>query len=109
MINCEEAIDRINDVLNSTYLFDESIDYQLTSDDFDWLEKARAELEARTPKKPIISTHKYIDGETGKEGEYKLNHCPCCWRNKELGYFESLLDKGKKYCHRCGQAIDWSE
>ena len=104
MIKCEEAIDRINDVLNSTYLFDESIDYQLTSDDFDWLEKTKAELEARIPKKP--TPHK-IDIEGGvKIGNViwgkntTAYRCPCC---------DELISKVYLYCYKCGQAIDWSE
>ncbi len=72
-------------------------------------EKALEAIEKQIPKKPITSTHKYIMGNTREEGEYKLTHCPHCWENKEIGYFDSLVDKGTKYCRRCGQAIDWSE
>lgn len=108
-MTCQDVIECITVIQNSDYLYDESIDYQLTSDDFDWLEKARSELEMRTPKKPIISTHKYIQKETGQEGEYKLTHCPHCWEDKEIKYFDSLVDKGTKYCRRCGQALDWSD
>lgn len=105
----QDAIDRITDVQNSDYLFDESIDYQLTSDDFEWLETAKNALELRMPKKPIISIHKYVMRDTGEEGEYKLTHCPHCWEDREIGYFDSLVGKGTKYCHRCGQALDWSD
>ena len=41
----KEAINKINDVLGSTLLYDDSIDYQLNTDDFEWLEKAKATFE----------------------------------------------------------------
>ena len=49
----QEAINCINDVLNSEYHFDESLGYQLTSDDFEWLEEAKKALEKQIPKRPI--------------------------------------------------------
>ena len=66
-------------------------------------------LNKQIPQKPVITVHKYLDDATRKEGKYKLKHCPCCWENEKLGYFESLVDKGTKHCHRCGQALDWSD
>ena len=67
-------------------------------------------LEKRTHKKPTVTTHKYRQENTEELGEYKLTHCPYCfWEDKKLGYFESLVDKGTKYCRRCGQALDWSD
>ena len=35
----KKQLKRIDNVLSSTYNYDESLDYQLTSDDFEWLEK----------------------------------------------------------------------
>ena len=106
----QEAINCIDDVLNSDYHYDEILGYQLTSDDFEWLEKAKEALEKRTPKKPTVTTHKYRQENTEELGEYKLTHCPYCfWEDKELGYFDSLVDKGTKYCRRCGQALDWTD
>lgn len=58
-------------------------------------------------KKPVYTTHLYR--YAGEEGSYKLHHCPVCFDNPKYSYFESLLDKGVKYCRRCGQAIDWNE
>lgn len=67
-------------------------------------------LEKQTPMKPIITHHKYIVASSKKEGEYTLTHCPYCfYEDKELGCFESLVDKHTKYCRRCGQRLDWSE
>lgn len=66
-------------------------------------------IEKQIPKRPVITIHKAIDGNTNKEITYHLTHCPYCWEDKTKGYFDSLLDKGVEYCRRCGQALDWSE
>lgn len=95
----QEAIQRIDDVLNSEYRFDETLGYQLTSDDFEWLEKAKNALkeqsdwvsvEVDTPTdsservqvflrdadftKSIgenkIDTDRYIDGKWVRWGKY---------------------------------------
>ncbi len=46
-MSIEEAIRRIHEVLSSDYHYDETIGYQLTSDDFDWLNMAIAALRAQ--------------------------------------------------------------
>lgn len=74
------------------------------------LKTAIEALEKQTPMKPTISHHKYIDASSNKKGEYTLTHCPYCfYKDKELGYFESLVDKHTKCCRRCGQRLDWSD
>ena len=40
-MTASEAIERIDEVLDSDYNFDETLGYQLTSDDFEWLEEAK--------------------------------------------------------------------
>ena len=47
-----EAIENINNILDSPYLYDESIDYQLTTDDIECLEMSKQALERQIPKKP---------------------------------------------------------
>lgn len=39
-ISREEAIKSINEVLSSDYHYNETLGYELTSDDFGWLEKS---------------------------------------------------------------------
>lgn len=73
------------------------------------IETAIEAVKKQIPKKPSVSTHKYIHNNTDKEGTYHLTHCPSCFHNLDIGYFESLIDKGTAFCHRCGQAIDWEE
>lgn len=87
----KEAIKCIDDVMDSTYNYDETIDYQLTSDDFDWLEKAKEALEKQIPKKPI----------TTKDG----NKSCSCGLVVQTGYIRNCL----YYCDNCGQAIDWRD
>lgn len=89
----EDAIKSIDDVLNSDYHYDESIGYQMTSDDFEWLEKSKEALEKQIPKKLC----------TDNEGWYC---CPNCGETFKL--FDEFM-KPNKYCGRCGQTIDWSE
>ena len=52
-MNVEEAIQNIDEVLFSECHYDETLEYQLTSFDFEWLEKAKQALEKQIPKAPI--------------------------------------------------------
>lgn len=81
----EEAIKCIEDVLNSDYHYDESIGYQLTSDDFEWLGKAKEGLKKQIPKKPRKTRSEIV--------------CPTC----------NTLVGSSPYCRYCGQALDWSD
>ena len=81
----EEAIKQIDDVLSSDYHYDETLGYQLTSDDFGWLEKSKKALEKQIPKKPRKTRTEIV--------------CPTC----------ATLVGSSPYCRYCGQAIDWSD
>lgn len=102
MMTHEEAIKCIEDVLDSDYHYDESLGYQLTSDDFEWLEKAKEVLKKRTPQKPIIESAHYVDFDDFL--------CPFC-KNKIISRLDGKWTVGKpqKYCDECGQALDWSD
>lgn len=90
----EEAINNIEEILNSVLNYDESIDYELTSCDFDWLEIAKAAVEKQMPKKP--KEFEIYDECT--DYSYPTALCPKC--NCEVD---------TNFCYNCGQAIDWSE
>ena len=64
-------------------------------------------LEKQIPKKPRITVQKYMYHE--EEISANFTHCPCCFDDIQLGYFDTLVDKGTPYCQRCGQALDWSD
>ena len=81
----EEAIKQIDDVLSSDYHYDETLGYQLTSDDFEWLKKSKKALEKQIPKKPTKTRSEIV--------------CPTC----------ATLIGSSPYCRYCGQAIDWSD
>ena len=94
----EEAIKQIDDVLSSDYHYDESLGYQLTSYDFEWLEKSKKALEKQIPKKPLNI----------EETKYKVSYkCPVCVTlhvNNWCGTEWKL-----PFCSICGQALDWSD
>lgn len=87
----QEAINNINDILSSDVNFDESIDYQLTSYDIDWLEKSKEALEKTIQKKPIVK-------ESRCSFSYVFAYCPAC---------KKCVGLGAHNCHICGQALDW--
>ena len=92
----QEGINRIKDVLSSDYYHDESLGYQLTSDDFEWLEEAKKALEKQIPKHFEI-----WNGQCS---------CPNC--NKLFGNYsqlKTLIHWEMPHCKYCGQALDWSE
>lgn len=92
----QESINAIDKVLNSDYHYDESLGYQLTSDDFDWLHKAREALEFRIPKKPI-------EKKVGYFNKYTIHKCPVC------GGEVSDTFRAFEHCPDCGQLLDWQE
>ena len=92
----KEAIKCIDGVLSSEYHYDETLGYQLTSDDIEWLEIAKKALEKQIPKTPIIWESKYYYSPTPNDDwGYE---CPCCG-NQEIDYPEH-------HC-TCGQALNW--
>ena len=90
-MNPQEAINCIDDVLNSEYHYDESLGYQLTSDDFEWLEMAKSALETITPK--------FVLCPKGFQGIRDTRfYCPTC---------KSLTRQRENFCHKCGQAVKY--
>lgn len=102
----QEAINNIDDVLSSDVNYDESIDYQLTSDDIDWLEKSKEALEKQIPKK---ATEKTTNRGIDISGEYDIDFdlcCPIC--GAVVGTFEeSENEYFVRHCDNCGQKLLW--
>ena len=89
-----EAIENINNILDSPYLCDESIDYQLTTDDIECLEMSKQALEKQIPKKPI---------QTSQPCFYWCPHCGSAIK-KRIEHSVRIIEN----CPFCGQALDWS-
>lgn len=87
----KDALACIEDVLSSTVRYDESFEYELTSYDVDWLEKAKDAVEKQIPKKIIRKS---------KKASFENIKCPNCQR--EIDAMNTV-----NYCTHCGQAIDW--
>jgi len=99
-MRAEEAIKCISEVLNSEYHYDESLGYEMTSYDFDWLEKAKEALEKQIPRTPDYEGDGHDDNGNII---YDTGYCPNCRYVFETDY------ESAKYCPECGQALDWSE
>lgn len=96
-----QAIESIEEILNTTLNYDESIDYELTSCDFDWLETAKKALEKQIPKKPLVIKYDEdvkLGAVTWRAGVpvYQCSHC------------NSFISRPNDFCSKCGNAIDWS-
>ncbi len=101
----QKAMDNIEEILCSFVRDDNSIDYELDTDDFNWIEMAKSALEKQIPKKPITET---VNRGISASGEYDIDFnylCPNC--NTVVGDYETN-DVFYKFCPECGQALDWS-
>lgn len=95
----QKAVADIDEVLNSTLNYDDTLDYQLTTDDCNWLEIAKSALEKQIPKKPYKT-------KEHKQNDWYCSTCKCyLGDDMELKY--ACLQP--KFCQHCGQRIDWSE
>lgn len=99
----QKAIANIDEVLNSTLNYADTLNYQLTTDDYDWLEIAKSALEKKIAKKPTahkvdVPKIKVGNGFFGKGTT--VYRCPCC---------NELISRICDCCYKCGQAIDWSD
>lgn len=110
-MDAKVAIASIDDVLSADVHYDESIEYQLTTDDCDWLEAAKAALQKQQQVKP-----KLVYGEktnTHRYGRLISFHCPSCGRFI-LALYETDVERGGgissdlRGCSKCLQAIDFA-
>lgn len=110
-MDAKTAIASIDDVLSAVVRYDESIEYQLTTYDCDWLEAAKGAIEKQIPVKP-----KLVFGEktnTHRYGRLISFHCPSCGRFI-LALYETDVERGGgisndlRGCSKCLQAIDFA-
>lgn len=94
----EEALQGVLDVMSADIHYDESLDYQLTSDDLDWLDKAAEAIKKQIPKPPRVG------GEVVEAGcKFHRFLCPVC------DHVVGMDDLYDDYCFSCGQKLDWCE
>lgn len=91
----EEAIRNIDEVLSSDIHYDETLEYRLTSFDFEWLEKAKQALEKQMPKAPIQNRKERIRYTSAYS-------CPNCGS----GFAGTGI---ADYCYHCGHALKWGD
>lgn len=99
----KDALACIEDVLGSTVRHDESLEYELTSYDVDWLEKAKEAVEKRVPQRAIPQTVKTDCVSIGRVNWRKgttVYECPNCG---------TFISPTYDFCYKCGQALDWSD
>ena len=67
-------------------------------------ELAISALEKQIPKKPIQANYIVkVNGVDTLLDENEFTKCPSCT------YKDIEVKHGQKYCHICGQALDWSD
>ena len=67
-------------------------------------ELAISALEKQIPKKPIQANYIVkVNGVYTLLDENEFTKCPSCT------YKDIEVKHGQKYCHICGQALDWSD
>lgn len=94
----QEVIERINDVLSSDCHFDGTSGYQLTSDDFAWLEAAKQALEQQSQKCSFGVGVKILP-----DGVHELD--PCFY--EEIERYRNVTVIVSR-CKRCGNTdISW--
>ena len=90
----EEAIERIKCILKNN---------SFTKADKNALKLTIEALEKQIPKKPIQANYIVkVNGVDTLLDENEFTKCPSCT------YKDIEVKHGQKYCHICGQALDWS-
>lgn len=70
---------------------------------YEYMGVVKIALEKQTAKKPY-----YAHYENDGEKPYIKLRCPCC-KASISAVTEEEKAYQNRYCHKCGQAIDWSE
>lgn len=102
----QKAMNSIEEILCSAVRPDNSIAYELDTDDCDWIETAKSALEKQIPKEPITET---VNHGISVSGEYDIDFnylCPNCYT--VVGDYETN-EAFYKFCPECGQALGWRD
>lgn len=102
----QKAMDCIEEILHSAIRDDNSIAYELDTDDCDWIEMAKSALEKQIPKKPITET---INRGISASGEYDIVVNYLCSNCLTVVGDYKANEAFYKFCPECGQALGWAE
>lgn len=78
--------------------------WYLMDDALTLLQTQASSNERIVPRTPHHTKVQYADGSA-----WITDECPRCFKSRDLGIWDRLIDRYAPYCRRCGQAIDWSE
>ena len=87
-----EAVEKLKNMRLFMQIEDEKSKCKFTEDDYKANEMAIQALEKQTLKKPL---------HIANLGYTELWLCPVCERR--------IIRSDLKYCHQCGQKLDWSD
>lgn len=62
------------------------------------------EIEYRKAKYPFVVKNQTAEGKV-----WYSTHCPVCFWDDSFTFWNSMVDRGAKFCRRCGQKIKWEE
>lgn len=87
----EEALEVIEKNLSVAIQDDDGLNPEYDKEQVNALTIAKESIEKQIPQKPKITLH-------GTTGWNTVCHCTSCG---------GLLAESDKFCHKCGQALDW--
>jgi hypothetical protein len=102
----QRVLDNIEEILCSAVRPDNSIAYELDTNDCDWIEMAKSAIEKQIPKKPITET---INRGISALGEYDIDINYLCQNCLTVVGDYKTNEAFYKFCPECGQRIDWRE
>jgi hypothetical protein len=67
------------------------------------------EIEYRVAKYPFRVRNAYKESGSGELVYWNSTHCPVCFWNMDIDFWDSMIGNGTRFCRRCGQKIKWDE
>lgn len=100
----EEALKELQNNLQVAIQDQDGLNPEYERQQIDSLQIALEALEKQIPKKPIKTNYIVkVHGVHTLLDENEFTKCPSCT------YKDIEVKRGQKYCHICGQALDWSD
>lgn len=97
----QEALDILHGFANGNLIRETTCDYQRDKND-EYKDILQELVDKATPKKPIL---KAMEGFSAEVASHLV--CPSC--GKPITNVWSCAEYKPRYCHYCGQRLDWSD